>query len=290
MGGAAALAAAASVPARGQGTNIALNKPAQQSSFSVWSTGPNDAEGAVNGVKNGSYHFHTDFQPNDKHPEYAWWQVDLQGVYTLSEVRIFNRMDEAARANTLQVLLSTDGNQWTLVYDNRRDNNGAVFGGYRGDDTKNDPLRVIAQVSGKPARFVRLQLAEPNFLHLDQVEVYDRPGGSTLPQGPSTIPAGNFHAIWSTDLGIGLYLGLVQTGDRVQGYYYGSDGRWYHLLTGTATGNVLTGSWDAGLPWFSGSFTFWLAADGRSFQAEATGADGFVSVDFGGQYYAAWRN
>src|SRR5207245_6632605 len=84
------------------GVNIALNKPAQQSSTSPWSK-PNDSQGAVDGIKDGSFGFHTN---SEKDP---WWQVDLQSVSTLNEVRVFNRMDLADRAETIQILLSTDG-------------------------------------------------------------------------------------------------------------------------------------------------------------------------------------
>ena len=42
----------------------------------------------------------------------------------------------------------------------------------------------------------------------------------------------------------------------MQGYYYASDGKWYPLLTGTISGSVLRGSWNAGIPWFSGAFSF----------------------------------
>lgn len=291
--GMAALAAVAGGPARAQ-DDIARGKPALQSSTSGWSvdhtTGkatndPSiDAKGAVDGHNpDGGYHFHTGEQAN------PWWQVDLQGVYTLSEVRIWNRLEGGVgdRAYNIQVLLSNDGNQWKTLYAN----NGRPFGGYRGDPAKNDFLRLDfspVQLALKQTRFVRLQLADSNFLHLDKVEVYGTLAGSSTGGGAGAIAPGSYHAIWSTD--VGLYLGLVQTGNRVEGYYYGSDGNWYHVLTGTVTGNVLTGAWDAGIPWFSGRFTFWLAADGRSFQAEASGADGFVTADFEGQLYAAWGN
>src|SRR5437588_12516780 len=101
-----AAAAVFNSPARAQtATNVALNKPAQQSSLSPWSTGPNDAQGGVDGIKNGRWGFHTNEQAN------PWWQVDLQQNFSLNEIRVFNRMDGGCmeRSRTIQVMLSTDG-------------------------------------------------------------------------------------------------------------------------------------------------------------------------------------
>lgn len=134
--------------------NLALNRPAKQSSTSQWSQA-SDAQGAVDGNVSGGFGFHTESQPN------PWWQVDLGAVTVLNEIRVFNRRDCCSeRARTLQVLLSNDGVSWTRVFTNP----GTVFGA---DGT---PLRV--SVKGLSARFVRLQLAETNYLHLDEVQVY----------------------------------------------------------------------------------------------------------------------
>jgi hypothetical protein len=137
------------------GNNLAKNRPARQSSTSEWSN-PNDAQGAVDGVKNGSYGFHTESETN------PWWQVDLGENVDLAEIRIFNRLDCCSeRARTIQILLSNDGVNWTTAYSNK----GTVFGG-----TDGNPLSVSLQ--GYSARFIRLQLNETNYLHLDEVEIY----------------------------------------------------------------------------------------------------------------------
>jgi len=135
--------------------NLALNRPAQQSSSSQWSR-PNDAAGAVDGVKNGGYGFHTNQEHN------PWWQVDLGHRQRLDEVVIYNRQDCCSeRARTLRVLLSEDGHHWRQAYVH----DGRVFGGVRGG-----PLRV--DLDGRHARFVRLQLAERQWFHLDEVEIF----------------------------------------------------------------------------------------------------------------------
>lgn len=137
------------------GENRAKGRPANQSSRSDWSTS-NDAQGAVDGVKNGSFGFHTASEPN------PWWQVDLGVAKPISEVRVFNRLDfNPERARTLQVFVSNDGKNWTRLFAN----DGSIFGGADGH-----PLRVM--LKGTNARFVRLQLAETTYFHLDEVEIY----------------------------------------------------------------------------------------------------------------------
>ena len=131
--------------------NLARGKTATQSSTGYGGT----ADRGVDGVKDGGYGFHTD---NEKNP---WWQVDLGAVKSLGEIRIFNRRDCCSeRARTIQVLLSDDGVNWKRVFSNP----GTVFG------TDGTPLPV--SVKGLSARYVRLQLTEAEYFHLDEVEVY----------------------------------------------------------------------------------------------------------------------
>ncbi|MCL2925246.1 MAG: FkbM family methyltransferase [Trichodesmium sp. MAG_R04] len=129
------------------GESIALNKPAQQSSYSKWSQ-PNESSRAVNGVKNGSYSFCTGLEVN------PWWQVDLEDTYIITQIRVYNRCDNssAERARTLKLLFSTDGNNWVQVYSN---DDQLVPGGVYGE-----PL--IVSIESKIARYVRIQLNEKN--------------------------------------------------------------------------------------------------------------------------------
>jgi hypothetical protein len=119
-------------------------------------TTKDDALGAVDGIKNGSWAFHTlqDNQP--------WWQVDLGAQYPLAKALIHNRCDTAARNTRIIVLTSDDGKAWRQVYQH----NGQVFYGF----TDGKPLEVA--LKGEKARFLRIQLPNQEFLHLDEVEVY----------------------------------------------------------------------------------------------------------------------
>lgn len=74
---------------RGSQVNVALNKPATQSS----TLDGRSADLAVDGDTNGDYAAgsvtHTSCGRQD------WWRVDLQGSYALSEVKLYNRSDFA---------------------------------------------------------------------------------------------------------------------------------------------------------------------------------------------------
>jgi len=122
-----------------------------------------DAAGAVDGVKNGKYGFHTAHEPN------PWWQVDIGESQPVARIVVFNRLDYAPglhNAAALRILASDDGKQWRQIHDQK----GKHFGGVSGAP----PLEVKFEQGKVRARFVRLQIpsAKPIFFHLDEVEIY----------------------------------------------------------------------------------------------------------------------
>jgi hypothetical protein len=127
-------------------TNLALRKPATQSSTY---SAAYPASLCVDGNRDGEF-CHTDSEPN------PWWQVDLQGNFALSEIVVYNRAGYEARSNTITASLSSDGRTWNQIYANR---GGAVT-----------VLHIPA--NGQTARYVRLQLAATEYLNLQEVEVY----------------------------------------------------------------------------------------------------------------------
>jgi hypothetical protein len=146
--------------------NIALNKPSFQSSvFEPGSAESPDSRlsgGGNNGVRNGTYGFHTQFEAQ------PWWIVDLLVPHRISEIHIYNRQggaDVAGRANELDVQVSVDGDNWTLLL-SRIDPDPFGMDG--------TPL-VVHAAPGLPYRFVLLRLRGANYLHLEEVEVYGRP-------------------------------------------------------------------------------------------------------------------
>ena len=82
----------------------------------------------------------------------------------VAEVRVYNRLDNRARARGLVISCSTDLARWETLYQH----DGLTdFGGADGH-----PLKVVCS-AGVPARFIRLSLRGFGMLHLDEVEVYD---------------------------------------------------------------------------------------------------------------------
>ncbi|MFZ5951177.1 MAG: discoidin domain-containing protein [Candidatus Rifleibacteriota bacterium] len=142
----------------GNETNVALKKNAVQSSFSRWST-PDESSAAIDGIKNGDFSFHTEKE------SCPWWQVDLGKTYPVSSIVVYNRGVEnselADRAKSMAAFISPDGMSWQKVH-----NGGTSFGGIL--DKK--PLRI--EIGKTPTRFVRLQLTEENYFHLDEVEIF----------------------------------------------------------------------------------------------------------------------
>ena len=151
--------APASTPPRqplGDVVNLALRKPATQSSVYRETGIDQGPQFGNDGI--------LESQPRDPYlmvmtnaDDPPWWQVDLQGVYTLTQLKLYNRKACCQeRAKTVQVLLSTDGSNWERAYAH--------------DGTAFDVLTV--DLTGRSARYVRLQLAERVSLHFQECEVY----------------------------------------------------------------------------------------------------------------------
>lgn len=138
--------------------NLALDKRTQQSSL-YDNSEKSQSGGGVDGVIDGTYGFST------AHEAKPWWQVDLGGLLAVREIRVHNRTECCReRAKSLLVLVSPDGKSWQQVYSHA---GKAPFG----SKMTGDPL-TIRLPSSQKARYVRVQLSEPNYLHLDEVEVY----------------------------------------------------------------------------------------------------------------------
>jgi F5/8 type C domain/Methyltransferase domain len=148
--------------------NLALRRPATQSSVSLrWSRFQDpeqEARGANNGVVDGTQGFTTD----EEH--LPWWQVDLGSGCYLHEIRIFNRRDWAERLNHFMVLSSLDGKSWIEVF--RKVDDG-IFG-----DKEVRPF--IARLPERTVgRFVRIQLLGTDYLHFNECQVFGAPADAT---------------------------------------------------------------------------------------------------------------
>ncbi len=119
-----------------------------------------DAAGAVDGVKDGTFGFHTAMEAD------PWWAVDLGQVFPLTKIVLWNRGDSCGeRNNHIRVAVrNTAEEAWREIY--RHD--GTLFGGAAGGKPLEIPL------NGVPARYVRLSLDGTVYLHLDEVEIFSR--------------------------------------------------------------------------------------------------------------------
>ncbi len=129
-------------------------------------TAEDDAAGGCDGIKDGTAGFHTQKEQD------PWWQVDLGSRAKLGRIVMWNRTNDAhgtQRARRLVAWLSADGKTWEDIY--RHD--GTLFHGFSGGK----PLTV--QTSGRAARYVRVGLADNEYFHLDEIEVFGAENSET---------------------------------------------------------------------------------------------------------------
>lgn len=130
-----------------------------------------DAIGACDGVKNGTWGFHTANEPN------PWWQIDLGRSLPLGRVTLYNRCDLAERASKLMILVSDDAEHFRQVYQH----DGTAFFGFA------DKKPLVVKLGNVEARYVRLQLPGKSYFHLDEVEIYSRDNARNVALGkPAT--------------------------------------------------------------------------------------------------------
>ncbi|MDT8301516.1 MAG: discoidin domain-containing protein [Sedimentisphaerales bacterium] len=115
-----------------------------------------DAIGACDGIKDGGIGFHT---KNENKP---WWQIDLGKRMSLERLVLYNRCDLPERTSRIIVLLSTNGRNFEQAYQH----DGTTFFGY----TDKKPL--VIKLLNAQARYIRLQLPQKSYFHLDEVEIY----------------------------------------------------------------------------------------------------------------------
>jgi FkbM family methyltransferase len=142
----------------GRPLNIALHRPATQSSTSPWSTDQNvetDARVANNGDLLSSRWFHT------AHEVRPWWQVDLGSLFLVKRVVIHNRPDFRERLSDFTLLRSHDGKDWIEFCKNK-------------DRVSFETLSM--EITGDClARFVRVRLNGAGVLHFRECEIFGEP-------------------------------------------------------------------------------------------------------------------
>ncbi len=172
------------VRAQGGPTNLALNKPATQSSTYVDGAGFAAVAGlAVDGNTSGIWadrsisHTLNDAQ--------AWWQVDLQAVQSISTIDIWNRTDYgSSRLSAFYVFVSD--NPFTSTDVNATISQSGVSSYYTPGQA-GTPTTISVNRTG---RYVRLQLTGTNYLHPAEIQVWSGSGGApTNTPGPTFTPS-----------------------------------------------------------------------------------------------------
>ncbi len=142
--------------------NLALNKPALQSSMSDWSSSRVAAEaarGGNNGDLSRDFGIHTD---GERDP---WWQVDLEATCAVERVCVFNRDHFPERLRRFSVLGSFDGTVWDILASKSDDQ---VFGA--------DGKPFVLDLPGRPVlRFLRVRLDGLDCLHFKECQVFGVP-------------------------------------------------------------------------------------------------------------------
>ena len=157
--------------------DLALNKPAKQSSVSRYSKPPTvegDARGANSGEVRPDYGFHTDFEAN------PWWQVDLEDIFVVEKMTILNRRICPERFRHFSLLTSLDGDAWEVVFQKTDD---AVVGG-----PENTMATLVFSPEGQLTRFIRIRLDGNEYFHLRQVQVFGRKPEAVAPEAVASEP------------------------------------------------------------------------------------------------------
>lgn len=165
-------------PQPGSQVNLALNKVARQSSTGFGG----DAQRAVDGDTNGRFSANSVSHTTEE--KEAWWEVDLARTADIAEVRIWNRTDEhGERLANFYVLISEPPFDTDSLGAALRDQ--GVWRSFHSGPAGNTTIIK----AGTKGRYVRLQLREPNFLSLAEVEVIGSPAAvaASLP-GPTPRP------------------------------------------------------------------------------------------------------
>lgn len=168
------------------GVNLAEGRAATQSGL----YGSGTANLAVDGNTNGNY-----FEGSVQHTayqQYAWWEVDLGGAQAIDAVQLWNRTDCCAeRATNFYVFVAE--HPFTSTVPSELINAGVWHYHVTGEAGRPTVVPV-----GHEGRYVRVQLAGTNDLHLAEVQVYGVPGA--VDQWPTNQPITNttsaFTLVW----------------------------------------------------------------------------------------------
>ncbi len=177
-------------PAASSGTNLALNKSATQVSTTDGGTANKAVDGNTDGTFNNGSVTHTG------NPSMPWWQVDLGSVSAISQIEVYNRIEDCCRDRTKQFYVLVSDSPFSSEVLNTTLRQSGVSA-YYVNGSAGRPGVVAVNRSG---RYVRIQLTSNEYLSLAEVKVI---GGTPLrqPENPASTLAGldysYYHGTWN---------------------------------------------------------------------------------------------
>ena len=170
------------------GTNVALGKPARQSS--EYGDGAAPASLAVDGITDGNFSVgsvtHTAEGPGGGSTD-PWWEVDLGADYELSRLTLHKRTDCCLdRWREFRLLVrSSAGEDWRELWrENIEPPKKKRFFVPKGSNKTPDPVLNMFLGGGSsedqpPVRYIRIQMTgEERILSIAEVEAYGEPAGT----------------------------------------------------------------------------------------------------------------
>lgn len=201
------------VTANGQVLNVAVNKPALQSS-NYFAGGP--ASRAVDGNRDGGWGGASLTHTNSE--AQAWWQVDLGAIYSINDVRLWNRTDCCGdRLTNFVVLVSNVPFHSTSLAETQAQPGVSSYA-FPGQGGRPTTIAV-----GRTGRHVRVQLAGTNYLTLAEVEVFGALTGES--RANVALASRGASAFASSTNSAGFSEGYVIDGRR-SGSQWGVNGGW----------------------------------------------------------------
>lgn len=191
-------------------SNLALRKPATESSTYNGGSASRAVDGNTNGVWSNNSVTHTNSEAG------AWWQVDLGDSHNIGDIQIYNRTDCCSdRLSDFNVLV-LDQSQ-NVVWSNHQ--------------TIYPNPSVTVNASGVSGRYIKIQLTGTNNLSLAEVKVYEYVpptwSGTKVNDSDSSITISG--AVYSANRGLGDYaddLHNISAGGYYQFSFTGTKIRW----------------------------------------------------------------
>lgn len=149
----------------GLSNDIAVGKPATQSSTAFDSPASNAVDGDTNGSFFAGSLSHTDYNTN------AWWQVDLGSPQQIASISLWNRTDCCADRDTDYWVFASDTPFDHSLTPEQQATQPGVWSSHQ-SGTIGRPTQLPVGTEG---RYVMVQLAGTNYLALAEVQVFPQP-------------------------------------------------------------------------------------------------------------------